>query len=117
MHGEELSRRGFVMPTESRPISLNDELSSTGGLPRVDPNYGSHGGPQLQNDFSHILNNNELVFGGDRRPSKMQANAPRNQPDISMRAQFANDNLSFMNATDRSHTAPQKNYLNERMQY
>lgn len=105
------------MHTEPTPLTRDATLPA--GLPRVEP---SHGGGPFRDDFSSILNNQELVFGGDR-PSNLGQRALPLKPALSRgqganldypaRPPMANDNFSFQNAAEGGPKA----YLNERMQY
>lgn len=67
---------------------------------------------QPPTDFSGVLNNKDIVFGGDRPSNLNQRKLPVSAPMV------ANDNFSF----EIQHHRPQanqdpKNYHSERMQY
>lgn len=126
VQGEELNRRGFQMQGtgSTAPSSLNREPPQP-ALPRIGQNYN-----QGATDFSAALNNNDLVFGGDR-PSNLNQrnkNQPQQQPvrgsvapmDYNYRTPMgmSNDNFSLPNPGQESGSGPgPSNYLNERMQY
>ena len=98
-----------------------DPLPSS--LPRVETNYNDRS--QAQGDFSNVLDNNELIFGGDR-PSNLM-NRSKSQPhDYNYRASpMSNENFSFPSLhgdQNRPHhngngDHGQRSYLNERMQF
>lgn len=142
--GEELNRRGFVMYAASPPSSLSRDqqmpapLPPMSKLPRIgagpysaerarsslnpatqhsnsNNNVDNAGG---RNDFTSILNNDDLVFGGDIGATASSSSArPNPSFDYNYRTSTVNDNFSFQN-TERNQEQqqpPPANYLNERM--
>lgn len=114
--------------TESTaPSSLNREPLQPAALPRIGQNYKNNE-PQGANDFSAVLNNNDLVFGGDRPsnlnqrnkdPPPQSARASVAPMDYNYRGPMANENFSFPSSGGQeagSGPGP-SNYLNQRMQY
>lgn len=110
------------MHSGSAPSSINRDpvvapVQSAAGLPRLEPNYNERN--QAQNDFSSVLDNSEIVFGGDRPSNLMNRNRPQ-QPRSSQLQNFrpalANDNYAYPQNGGDGNGQP-KNYLNERMHY
>lgn len=106
------------MQSGSGPSSISRD-PPVAGLPRLEPNYNERN--QAQNDFSNVLENSEIVFGGDRPSNLMNRNRPQ-QPRSSQMQNFrpaiANENFSYpQNGGEGNGPPPPKNYLNERMHY
>lgn len=112
VQGEELNVRGFVMSppvrgNASNPMSSLANERATVELPRIESNFDGGMAPRRlasPQDFSDILANNEVIFGGDRRTSQLNV---RTRPPT-------HDNFP---AAHRDSASPKNNYLNERMQY
>lgn len=86
---------------ETRPSSLNRE--PTTGLPRIDPSHSVQQ-QQPQNDFSSILSNQELVFGGDRPSNLNQRNRGLPMPQRVLPPSLDyNDNVTYQQRMEVGH--------------